>query len=61
MPEIKVFLGSNLNFAIRVFTLGLINDGNICKKFCPIWSIIQKIEMIQYQICEGSQMEKYYN
>ena len=35
-----------MNFTIRVFTLGLINDDNMCKKFCPIRSIIQKVEII---------------
>ena len=39
-PEIEVFLGSNLNFTSRVFTWGLANDNNICKKkkkiLCPI-------------------------
>ena len=40
--ETEVFLGSNLNFTIKVFTWGLANDDNICKKiFNPIWSIIQ--------------------
>ena len=29
--EIGVFLDSNLNFAIRVFTWGLANDLHICK------------------------------
>ena len=29
MPEIEVFLGSNLNFIIRVFTWDLANDDNI--------------------------------
>ena len=47
----KVFLGRNLNFTIRVFTWDLASDDNICKR----------IEIIQYQICEGSQMKKYYN
>ena len=27
----EVFLGSSLNFTIKVFTLGLANDDNICK------------------------------
>ena len=31
MPEIKVFLGSNLNFTIRVLTWDLVND-NACRK-----------------------------
>ena len=30
--QIEVFLDSNLNFRVRVFTLGLANDDNICKK-----------------------------
>ena len=30
--EIQVFLGNNLNFAIRNFTWGLANDDNIYKK-----------------------------
>ena len=36
--EIEVFLGSNENFTIRVFTWGLTNDENIINKkiFCPI-------------------------
>ena len=32
MPEIEVFLRSNLNFTVRVFTWDLANDDNICKK-----------------------------
>ena len=32
MPEIKVFLGSNLNFTIRVLTWDLVNDDNACRK-----------------------------
>ena len=36
--EIEFFLGSNVNFTIRVFTWGLTNDDNIIYKkiFCPI-------------------------
>ena len=35
--EIEVFLGSNLNFIIKVFTWGLENDDSIYKKvFCLI-------------------------
>ena len=30
--QIENFLDSNLNFTVRVFTLGLANDDNICKK-----------------------------
>ena len=65
--SVKVFLDSNLNFTISAFTCGLANDDNVCKKkkkkkkFCPIWSIIQSIEIMQFQICEGSQMKKYSN
>ena len=29
----RVFLVSNLNFTIRVFTCGLANDLHICKKY----------------------------
>ena len=29
---LKFFLGSNLNFAFRVFTWGIANDVDICKK-----------------------------
>ena len=32
MPEIEIFLGSNLNLTIGVFTWGLANHHNICKK-----------------------------
>ena len=32
IPEIGVFLDSNLNFTIRVFTWGLENDLHICKR-----------------------------
>ena len=32
MHKIEVFLGSNLNFTLRVFTWGLANDGDIYKK-----------------------------
>ena len=32
IPEIEVFLGSNMNFTIRVFTWDLANDDNVCKK-----------------------------
>ena len=32
IPEIEVFLGRNLNFKIKIFTWGLVNDDNICKK-----------------------------
>ena len=40
--NVEVFLDSNLNFTIRVFTWCLANDDNICKKiFCSFWSIIQ--------------------
>ena len=40
--EIEVFLGSNLNFTIRIFTWGLANYDNIYKKiFCSVWSIMQ--------------------
>ena len=31
--EIGVFLDSNLNFTIRVFTWGLTNDLDICKNY----------------------------
>ena len=31
--QIGVFLDSNLNFTIRVFTWGLANDLYICKKY----------------------------
>ena len=33
IPEIEVFLGSNLNCSTRVFTWGLANDHDICKKY----------------------------
>ena len=36
---IEVFLGSNLNFTVRVSTWDIANDDNICKNvkiFCPI-------------------------
>ena len=32
IPKIEVFLGSNMNFTIRVFTWDLANDDNICEK-----------------------------
>ena len=32
-PEIEVFLDSNMNFTIRVFTWGLANNHNVCKKY----------------------------
>ena len=31
MPDIEVFLGSTLNFRIKVFIWGLANNDNICK------------------------------
>ena len=31
--EIGVFLDSNLNFAIRVYTWGIANDLHICKNY----------------------------
>ena len=31
IPEIRVFPDRNLNFTIRVFTLGLPNNLHICK------------------------------
>ena len=36
MPEIEVFLGSNLNFTIRVLTRDLEDDDNICRKECSV-------------------------
>ena len=32
IPEIEVFLGSNLYFTVRVFTWGLANDDKMCRK-----------------------------
>ena len=32
IPKIEVFLGSNMNFTIRVFTWDPANDDNICEK-----------------------------
>ena len=37
---IEVFLGSNLNFKIRVLTWGLANDDNICKKIYILSNMI---------------------
>ena len=42
IPEIRVFLDSNLNFTVRVFAWGLASDLHICKNlqnisFCLIW------------------------
>ena len=33
IPEIEVFLDSNLDLKIRVFTWGLVSDLYICKKY----------------------------
>ena len=37
---IEVFLGSNLNFTIRVFTRGLAIDDNICKNIYILSNLI---------------------
>ena len=58
IPEIGVFLDSNLNFTIGVFTLGLANDLHICKKKYEKRSkhILSNLiyERMQYLICERS-------
>ena len=57
--EIRVFLDSNLNFTIRVFTWGLENDLHICKNYKkPIIPSNLVSEIIQFQICEDSQNAK---
>ena len=32
IPEVEVFLGSNLNFTLRIFTWGPAKDHDKCKK-----------------------------
>ena len=64
--EIEVFLGSNLNFTITVFTQVLANDLDICEKYNEPAKHYSgqfnqqhnKFEIIQNQFCEGSQIKK---
>ena len=57
-----VFLYSNLNFTIRVFTWDLANDLHICKNYKKTTKhiILSNLmyEIIQFQICEGSHNAK---
>ena len=61
--QIEVFLDSNLNFRVRVFTLGLANDDNMCKKAYIMSNLINNRINWNNTISNlwGQPNKKYYN